>query len=452
LCRRDLAHLVWADCQGSRAPAAPATAQGGMAAPAQAGYEPYYDVTEVFVVVGRLVVGVVVVVVGAVIVGAVIVGAAVVVVGSVVDGGLVGKVVQPIEVSGVDTWSAGTVATAAPLWSTPTTVAPASTASPGTASTTMLELGAMASTRVSPDDRWTDATPLPTHTATQPTDAPSSVPKEPTPRISTASGEGAAVVGRGTEPLPTALLVDSSTTNCPHSAAGCGGTVPEVPEPVVPTRVGWGGTVSGVPTAEPEATSPSPAALPPPVVPLCACGVTSGCAHTAPCGHGTDPGTRPTGGQGTVDVQPPVVLLPDPKTRMVTLDEVVRVNRNVYGVWPAMAGRFGSPAELGASDAPARPGTVVDGAAASGVAVDLPPTKSTPVRTPEPARMTARDTAPIARGRRRPDRPTERSMSAPGSGSAWTCAVFPAKWARRRSSNASLTVRSPFSGLPAPGG
>src|SRR5450756_801275 len=115
---------------------------------------------------------------------------------------------------------------------------------------------------------------------------------------------------------------------------------------------------------------------------------------------------------------------------MVPPDEVVRVNRNVYGVWPAMDGRFGAPAELGASDAPPRPGMVVDGTAASGVAVDLPPTNSTPVRTPEPATMTARATAPIARGRRRPDRPTERSMSAPGLGSDWTCAVFPAKWAR----------------------
>src|ERR1035437_7656747 len=105
---------------------------------------------------------------------------------------------------------------------------------------------------------------------------------------------------------------------------------------------------------------------------------------------------------------------------MVTPDEVVRVKSKVYGVWMAMEGRFDAPEGLGARDAPARPGTVVDGAAARGVAVDLPPTKLTPVRTPEPAKITAMATAPIARGRRCPGRPTERSMSAPGSGSART--------------------------------
>jgi hypothetical protein len=94
---------------------------------AQAGYRPFCDVTEVFVGVGRVVVGAVVVgavvvgavVVGAVVVGAVVVGAVVVVVvvvvGAVVAGGLLGKVVQAFEASGPDTWSAGTVATAAPL-------------------------------------------------------------------------------------------------------------------------------------------------------------------------------------------------------------------------------------------------------------------------------------------------------------------------------------------------
>src|ERR1035437_347849 len=104
---------------------------------------------------------------------------------------------------------------------------------------------------------------------------------------------------------------------------------------------------------------------------------------------------------------------------MVTPDEVVRVKRKGYGIWMAMEGRFDAPEGLGASDAPARPGTVVDAAAARGVAAGLPPTRLTPVRTPEPAKSTAMATAPIARGRRCPDRPTERSMSAPGSGSAW---------------------------------
>jgi hypothetical protein len=286
LFRLDLARLIWTNRQVSWGPDAPAIASSSLAAPAQAVYQPFCDVTEVFVGVGRVVgVGVGVV---------------------VVDGGLVGKVVQPIEASGPDAWSAGNVATVVPLWSTPTTIAPVSLGSPATASTTMPELGAMASTRVPPDDRWTDATPLPTHTATQPAGAPSSVPKEPTPRISTVSGEGAAVVGRGTEPLPTALSVDSSTTNCPHSAVGWGGTVPAVPDPVVPDPAGWEGRVSGVPTAAPDETSP------PPAVPLCACGVTNGCAHMAPSGHGAGPGRRPTGGQGTVCVQPPVLPPPDP--------------------------------------------------------------------------------------------------------------------------------------------
>jgi hypothetical protein len=163
----------------------------------------------------------------------------------------------------------------------------------------------MASTAVPPDDSWTDATPLPTQTATQPTGAPSAVPKEPTPRGSTVSGEGNAMVGRGTEPLPTALSVDSSITNCPHSAVGWDGTVPADP-------VDWVGRVSGVPTAVPDDAASPADALPPPVAPLCACGITVGCAQMAPCGHGVGPGTMPTGGQGAACVHPPVVLLPDP--------------------------------------------------------------------------------------------------------------------------------------------
>src|ERR1035438_2204156 len=137
---------------------------------------------------------------------------------------------------------------------------------------------------------------------------------------------------------------------------------------------------------------------------------------------------------------------------MVTPEEVVRVKRNEYAVGTAMDGRFGPPAALGASDAPARPGTPVDGAAASGVVVALPPASATPVKTPTPAMMIASATAPIARGPRRPDGPTERSTNAPAAGSTWTLAALPARWARRRSSNSSLMVRSPFSGRPVPGG
>ena len=105
---------------------------------------------------------------------------------------------------------------------------------------------------------------------------------------------------------------------------------------------------------------------------------------------------------------------------MVTPDEVVRVKRKVYRVWMAMEGRFGPPEGPGARDAPARPGTVVDGAAASDAAADLPPTRLAPVRTPEPAKTTAMAKAPIVTLRRWPDRLTERSMSATESGSAWT--------------------------------
>src|ERR1035437_6845676 len=105
---------------------------------------------------------------------------------------------------------------------------------------------------------------------------------------------------------------------------------------------------------------------------------------------------------------------------MVTPDEVLRVKRKVYGVWMAMEGRFDAPEGLGARDAPARPGTVVDGAAAMGVAVDLRPAKLSPLMTAEPAEITAMATAPIVRGRRCTGSPTERSMSAPGSGSART--------------------------------
>jgi hypothetical protein len=105
---------------------------------------------------------------------------------------------------------------------------------------------------------------------------------------------------------------------------------------------------------------------------------------------------------------------------MATPDEVVRVKTEEYGAWTAVAGRSDIPDGSGARAAPARPGPVVDGAAARGAAVDLPPVRWTPVRTPRPAKTTAMDTAPIVRVRRYPDRPTACSRSAPGSGSAWT--------------------------------
>ena len=257
--------------------------------------------------VGAVVV-VVVVARGAVVV-VVVGGGAVVVVVVVVSGGPVGKAAQTLEASDPGTWSAGAVATVAPLWSTPTTVAPASSAFPGTASTTIPEFGVMASTEVPPDVRWTDVTPLPTQAATQPTGAPSAVPKDPVPRSTTVSAECGAEVSRGTEPLPTARSVESSITNCPHAAAGWDGTVPVDPDPEPVDDVGG---VSSVPTAVPDDAVPPAGAPPPSVAPVCACGSTAGCAHMAPGGHVVGGGTMPTGGQGAAAVHPPVVLLTDP--------------------------------------------------------------------------------------------------------------------------------------------
>jgi hypothetical protein len=136
---------------------------------------------------------------------------------------------------------------------------------------------------------------------------------------------------------------------------------------------------------------------------------------------------------------------------MATPDEVVRVKRSVNGVVPALEGRLGPPAALGAKDAPARPGTVVDGAAASGAGVELPPTNWAPAKTPEPTRVATRSTAPNINVRRLPELLAESSMSAPGLGLTRTSAAFWAKWERRLSSNASLMVRSPFSVPSAPG-
>ena len=197
------------------------------------------------------------------------------------------------------TWPAGTVATLAPPASTPVSVTPAIVGSPGTAITAMPALGAMVSTTVPPLDARTDATPLPVHTATQPTGAPSTVPKEPAPRISTESGDGAAPVGRRTDPVPTARSVDSSTTSCPHVAAGTTGTVPVVPDPGEPLLVPEDPDVLPAPVvvvavvpADPE---PDPVA-----------GVTIGSAHGAPVGHGVGVGSVPTGVQSDPCTQGPV--------------------------------------------------------------------------------------------------------------------------------------------------
>ena len=103
----------------------------------------------------------------------------------------------------------------------------------------------MVSTEVTPDVRWTDDTPLPTRTATQLAGAPSAVPKDPAPRSSTVSAAGDTDVGKGTEPLPTARSVDSSTTICPHVAAGWAGSVPVDPDPEPVDEVDG---VTGVPT------------------------------------------------------------------------------------------------------------------------------------------------------------------------------------------------------------
>ena len=202
----------------------------------------------------------------------------------------------------------------------------------------------MASTVVPPDIRWTDVIPLPTQTATQPTGAPSAVPKDPASRTSTVSAEFDAEVSKGTEPVPTALSVESSITNCPHAAEGWDGTVPVDPGPEPLEEGGW---VPSVPTATPGDVTPPADVLPPSVAPRCAGWTTTGCAQAAPGGHVVVGGTTPTGGHGAASLHPPVVLLASPKTRIVTPDVVVRVKRRVYGIWTAMAGR---------PDAPDRPG------------------------------------------------------------------------------------------------
>jgi hypothetical protein len=90
-----------------------------LAAPVHAVYRGFCEVTEVFDGVGKVAGGAVVVVVeGTVDVVVVVGGTVVMVVGSVVGvvvGGVVGKLVQALATSGPDTWSAGVVATDAPL-------------------------------------------------------------------------------------------------------------------------------------------------------------------------------------------------------------------------------------------------------------------------------------------------------------------------------------------------
>jgi hypothetical protein len=128
------------------------------------------------------------------------------------------------------------------------------------------------------------------------------------------SGEGNTVVGRGTEPLPTAMSVDSSITNCPQAAVGPEGTVPMDPDPVLPDPdpVPAGAVVCVVAVGgEPVAgldDVPAPGDAPPPP----SWGTLTGCAHTAPVGHRTGPGTVPTGGgqAASSGEHPPVVPLP----------------------------------------------------------------------------------------------------------------------------------------------
>jgi hypothetical protein len=100
-------------------------------------------------------------------------GRAGVVVGGRVEGETMGDVVQAIDLSVPDACATGTVATVVPLWSIPTTDTPVKSALPVITSTTMPDIGVIVSTTVPADDRLTDATPLPTITATQPTGAPS---------------------------------------------------------------------------------------------------------------------------------------------------------------------------------------------------------------------------------------------------------------------------------------
>jgi hypothetical protein len=194
----------------------------------------------------------------------------------VVDVVVVGDGVGAAHVDPPDACSAGTVATVAPPSSFPTTSAPDSPPLPDWASTAIPELGAIPSVTVVPEESWTSATAAPAHTATQLTGPPSATPNDPDPITATTSGAGRTFVGHGAEPMATALSVESSTTNWPHSVAD-GSTI------------GW--------------------------------------AHIAPRGHGIGPGVVPTGGQGSVEPQVGLASCPSVYARMVTPDALVRVNR-----------------------------------------------------------------------------------------------------------------------------
>ncbi len=117
----------------------------------------------------------------------------------------------------------------------------------------------MVSVTTAPDDRWTEVTPAPTRTATQLAGAPSGVPNDPPPKISTVSGATGTAVGQTAVPVPTARSVDSSTANSPHPVVGPGGA-------------GSGGTEAAGPEP-PEPEEPGPVVV--------ACGAIIGWAHIA---------------------------------------------------------------------------------------------------------------------------------------------------------------------------
>ncbi len=111
--------------------------------------------------------------------------------------GAVGEVQVP-EVPAVEAGLAGTVATTVPAPLIPTTVAPAVAEAPGAASTTMLSVGAEASSSTPFDNKRTESTPVPTQTATQATGEPSTPPNVPSPRTVRPRGADDELVGRRT--------------------------------------------------------------------------------------------------------------------------------------------------------------------------------------------------------------------------------------------------------------
>lgn len=245
-------------------------------------------VGEVVAVVEVVVVGVVdvVVVVG---VGVVVVGVTGVPVGAGQLAVAPGPVVCPT----------GTVPTTVPLWSRPTTEAPSRLAWPVATSTTIPLFGAMESTTTPPTLNWAEATPSPTETATQPTGAPSVVPKEPEPSTSKAPEVMGAVAGSETEPVPTAWSVDSSRTSVVQPDTG-----PEVGA-VASDPTGW----PDVTARDPDGATPSTGGLVDPVVPPDTWG-TNGSAQLAPFGHSGLDGTVVPGVHTTAGPHPPLVVEP----------------------------------------------------------------------------------------------------------------------------------------------